>query len=364
MTIKIVKTDETFDFSAIKLHSPSVLHGQVFFSKISHSNQDLFLQSPAVTLKNGFINEGKMSYSDIVISDTDDEFISWIETLEESLHTIVLQKSKEWFTQEISRSHVEHTFTPPLRTYKKGKFFLMRVQNDPPRNIVFRKSKIYDEFDNVIEEKDVKPTDTLVCILHLNGIKFTTNSFQIYIELKQSIITNRHNNPFASKVDITTTNSPIDNVNLNDDDSEENSIIRNENEGTYNIVKENNNINVETNTEQGLVEANIKTSSIEDSNIKLRQDNLTNDNETYVNYVLAKNKAKEARQSAMKMIADAKNARNQCMIENIDFSESDDDSFYSSDDDDESDITNDQLQSESDDDTHSSEVLPRIQIHQ
>ena len=66
----------------------------------------------------------------------------------------------------------------------------------------------------------------------------------------------------------------------------------------------------------------------------------------------------------MKMIADAKNARNQCMIENIDFSESDDDSFYSSDDDDESDITNDQLQSESDDDTHSSEVLPRIQIHQ
>ena len=240
----------------------------------------------------------------------------------------------------------------------------MRVQNDPPRNIVFRKSKIYDEFDNVIEEKDVKPTDTLVCILHLNGIKFTTNSFQIYIELKQSIITNRHNNPFASKVDITTTNSPIDNVNLNDDDSEENSIIRNENEGTYDIVKENNNINVETNTEQGLVEANIKTSSIEDSNIKLRQDNLTNDNETYVNYVLAKNKAKEARQSAMKMIADAKNARNQCMIENIDFSESDDDSFYSSDDDDESDITNDQLQSESDDDTHSSEVLPRIQIHQ
>ena len=123
MAIKIVKTDETFDFNAIKLHSPSVLHGQVFFSKISHSNQDLFLQSPAVTLKNGFINEGKMSYSDIVISDTDDEFISWIETLEESLHTIVLQKSKEWFTQEITRSHVEHTFTPPLRTYKKGKFF-------------------------------------------------------------------------------------------------------------------------------------------------------------------------------------------------------------------------------------------------
>ena len=48
--------------------------------------------------------------------------------------------------------------------------------------------KIYDEHDQIINSDDITSDKTIISILEIQGIKFTSRNFQIEVELKQAMV--------------------------------------------------------------------------------------------------------------------------------------------------------------------------------
>jgi hypothetical protein len=145
------------------------------------SNKQLYIQTPKCLSKQGFIKSGKKIYIDLMFDNNDTVFLNWIENLESKCHNLIFEKSESWFDNKLEKEDVESSFTSPLKIYKSGKYYLLRVNVKP--NI-----KIYNEMDQSINMDEVTEDKTILSILEIQGIKFTSRNFQIEIELKQTMV--------------------------------------------------------------------------------------------------------------------------------------------------------------------------------
>jgi hypothetical protein len=65
-------------------------------------------------------------YCDLVFTNENEDFIHWVEYLEEHIQTTIY-KNKEWFESSLELKDIEDSFTSPFKIYKSGKFYLLRV---------------------------------------------------------------------------------------------------------------------------------------------------------------------------------------------------------------------------------------------
>ena len=84
---------------------------------------------------------------------------------------------------------MESAFSPIMRIYKSGKFYLLRtnIKNTKDNQPILR---IYDENENILTTTDINNETEIISILEIQGIKFTTRNFQLEIELKQMMVIN------------------------------------------------------------------------------------------------------------------------------------------------------------------------------
>ena len=178
----IIEPTIDYDFSKLYLGPPSTLAGGAYFTKIMHNtNKLLFIQTPKSLTKQGFVKSGKKIYTDLMFDNNDTVFINWIENLESKCQELIYNKSNSWFETKLEKDDIETAFTSPFKIFKSGKYYLLRVNVKP--NI-----KIYNENDQNINCDDITSEKTLISILEIQGIKFTSRNFQIEIELKQSMV--------------------------------------------------------------------------------------------------------------------------------------------------------------------------------
>jgi len=187
MDNNIILPKNDFDFENITVLSPSTIQGKTFLSKIQNDNNDLYIQTPKCISKNGFVTSGKKTYIDLLFEKENDEFIEWFENLENKIQQEIYKKRERWFRGEnIEQSDIEDIFTSPIKTYKSGKYYSIRVNLGSPRIIQHIPLNIFDENENQLEMDDIQPNTKMITILQLHGLKFNVNiNFQIYIELKQ-----------------------------------------------------------------------------------------------------------------------------------------------------------------------------------
>jgi hypothetical protein len=249
-----------------------------------------------------------------------------------------------------------------LKSYKSGKYFTLRVFTNSPRNIVENNIKVYDQYDNDIGLNNIKNDDTIVCVLHVNGLKFSSKIFQVYFELKQVVVLNEIDNPFSQKI-IVSKKDTEDDVNLNDErnekkyieesqsnieqtqkiplsqsellsnsDSEtikEEDIKSDENIGNNDISSNESNDYLISDTNHSkdigneISEVNIAMPKIDD--IVVLNNEVSNDikDQKKELYFKAKSKAIEARLNALKMIAEANDLKNTLLLDNELLSEQD-----------------------------------------
>ena len=81
----------------------------------------------------------------------------------------------------MEKDDIETAFTSPFKIYKSGKFYLLRVNVKP--NV-----KIFNDDTQIISLEDLTADKTLISIIEIQGIKFSSRNFQIEIELKQSMV--------------------------------------------------------------------------------------------------------------------------------------------------------------------------------
>jgi hypothetical protein len=178
----IIEPTIEYDFSDLYLGPPSTIPGGAYFTRIMYkNNKQLYIQTPKCLTKQGFVKSGKKIYTDLMFDNNDTVFINWIENLEAKCQELVFTKGENWFQTKLEKDDIESAFTSPFKIYKSGKFYLLRVNVKP--NI-----KVFNETDSIINLDDITCDKTLISIIEIQGIKFSSRNFQIEIELKQSMV--------------------------------------------------------------------------------------------------------------------------------------------------------------------------------
>jgi len=186
----IIQANDSFDFSSLSLAHPTGIQGGAYFTKVYNNGKPLYIQTPKSLTKQGFVKNGKKIYADLMFDNNDEQFIHWLENLETKCQDLIFEKKDSWFENQLDKSDIETAFTSPMRIYKSGKFYLVRVNVKVANSTNVPNVKIYNENETPLTIDDVTNDTSIISILEVQGIKFTSRNFQIEIDLKQSMILN------------------------------------------------------------------------------------------------------------------------------------------------------------------------------
>lgn len=124
----IIEPTIDYDFSKLYLGPPTNLAGGAYFTRIMYNtNKQLFIQTPKSLTKQGFIKSGKKVYTDLMFDNNDTVFINWIENLETKCQELIYSKGQNWFETKLEKDDIESAFSSPFKIFKSGKYYLLRV---------------------------------------------------------------------------------------------------------------------------------------------------------------------------------------------------------------------------------------------
>ena len=369
----IIEPNDTFDFSKLSLAHPTGIQGGAYFTSIEYNKKPLYIQTCKSLTKQGFVKTGKKYYCDLMFDKNSESLINWFENLEERCQKLIFEKRDTWFQNALEETDIETAFNSTIRVYKSGKCYLVRtnIKNNNSSNLPA--IKIYDEKEVSLTMTDITNETSVICILEIQGIKFTSRNFQIEIELKQVMaldnepvfdncmiktnkkadayindVKNEQNEKIVKEVETTVlgnAQTKIDSLSELDFNNavEEKTQEENIQNALDNNLTELQPIDIMTDTENNddnisldleIEDLDIETNeedndSLKEFNVDLKLDSLESlqlkkPNQVYFElYKEARNKAKLAKKSAILAYLEAKNIKKTYLIENINDSDSD-----------------------------------------
>jgi hypothetical protein len=137
-------------------------------------------------MKQGIMKAGKRFFCDLMFSNENEDFIHWVGQLEEFSQKYIYENRSRWFETEIDMHDIENSFSPSMKVYKSGKYYLVR--SHIPTVLGKCVLKIYDEHESELNYESISENANVVTILEMQGIKCSARSFQIEIEIKQMLV--------------------------------------------------------------------------------------------------------------------------------------------------------------------------------
>lgn len=183
---EIYDTNEPFDFNKLILTKPSPVTGGNYFIKCLVNNGPLYIQPPKCKTRQGILKAGKRFYTDLIFTNEDENFIQWMENLENNCHQFIYNNREKWFDGDMELHDIENYFTSPLKIFKSGKFYIARTNISTVLGKIGL--KIYDENENEVPMENINDKTNIMTILEVQGIKCSTRSFQIELEMKQLMV--------------------------------------------------------------------------------------------------------------------------------------------------------------------------------
>ena len=182
----IYETNSAFPFDKLVLSKPVASSGGNYFIKFKIADNPLYIQSPKCSMKQGIAKAGKRFFCDLMFSQENEEFIHWMEKLEEFSQKYIYEHRTQWFETDIEMHDIENSFAPSMKVYKSGKYYLVR--SHVPTVLGKCVLKIYDEYENELNYETLQENANVITILEIQGIKCSARSFQIEIEMKQMLV--------------------------------------------------------------------------------------------------------------------------------------------------------------------------------
>lgn len=184
----IISFPNNFNFDSLTLGVPNGLQGGSYFTKIYNNDNKVYLQSPSCQTKQGIVKTGKKMYVDLMFTPDNQNILNWFETSVEKVQQLIYEKRNVWFHNEMDLEDIESAFVSPVRTYKSGKFYLIRA------NINANNFNVYDEDENPVNIELLNDTSNkIIPLIEILGVKFTSRSFQLEISLKQIMVIQEKN---------------------------------------------------------------------------------------------------------------------------------------------------------------------------
>jgi hypothetical protein len=184
----IIEPNASFDFSKISLVGPVLVSGATYFTRLLYFGSPLYIQVPKCLTRQGFFKHGKKYACDLMFDNQSEDFITWLEHLENKCQEIIYEKSKSWFATTLDKNDIESAFNSSLKLYKSGKFYLLRTQVKTNSLTHEPMIKIFNEDETILSMEDIQSDTQMVTIVEIQGIRFTTRNFQIEFEIKQGMV--------------------------------------------------------------------------------------------------------------------------------------------------------------------------------
>ena len=328
----IYEATSDFPFDKLTIIKPTAITGGNYFMKFRIQDSPLYIQSPKCLLKQGISKAGKRFYTDLMFSNEHEQFTQWIEHLENFSQKYIYEQRTQWFETDLDMHDIENSFSPSLKLYKSGKYYLARAI--VPSVLGKCSLKIYDEKENEIDYQQLTENMNVITILEILGIKCSARSFQIEIEIKQMLVL-KPTNIFDRCILVKTPTyqpevSDLGNVipEINEHPAEEFSEIENPKnkpaEETFSEIESPKNKPAEETfseieNQEYPIEVDFHVDELPESeSIHLK----TRNDVYYKMYRDAKRKAKIARDLALSSYLEAKQIKNQYMLNEIDDSDS------------------------------------------
>ena len=178
-----------FDFDKITLANPHPVQGGSYFTTLSMDNKPLNVQLPECYTKQGIVSTQKGKYCDLMY-DTNyaDTLTEWIEALELKCQNLIHDKKSLWFHNDITKDDITSMMSPVCRLYKSGKKILIRTNITNHKRSGKVKCIIYNENQEPLDSSDILSEHNIIPLICIDGIRFTSRSFEISIVLTQIMI--------------------------------------------------------------------------------------------------------------------------------------------------------------------------------
>ena len=195
MNNQIHDVNAPFDFDKLRLSPPMIISGGNYFIKYSCDNNPLYIQPPECKTRGPIAKSSKKAHCDLMFSQDKTSFIKWMEDLETVSCKLIYENRENWFDGDMDLADIENYFASPLKSYKSGKFYLARAFL--PSRLGKINLKIYNESKEEVDIDSIVDQTDVMSIFEIQGIKCSSRSFQIEMEIKQ-MMTLQQVNPFES----------------------------------------------------------------------------------------------------------------------------------------------------------------------
>ena len=183
---------ESFEYDNITLSSPQPVQGGSYYTKLKYNGENLYVQLPKCGTKQGFVVTKKNKYSDLMYESLNEEtLIEWVEQIENACQNLIDKNKALWFHTELTRDDITSMMTPICRVYRSGKNLLMRVSIEKDNYTGKDKCIAYDESETLVDLSEITNEQNIIPLICVEGIKFTSRSFDIHISLKQIMVLNK-----------------------------------------------------------------------------------------------------------------------------------------------------------------------------
>ena len=266
--------NDDYPIDDIVIKTPKALQGGTYSASIELNSQPIVVQTPRCKTKKGIHKTSKQVYCDLLFLKDNTEnmvFINWLNALQEKVRNLILENGEDWFHDTPSLDEIEYNWNDSIRTYK-GNYNLIRTFIYKNKSLNRLNIQIYDDNENELNLENIDENKTVISILEVKGLKFSSQSFHLEIYLRQVMILNEK--PLFSKCLIKTNNKEkketketLENLDDNSDkdtkknpekDTESNEIhediISDTNEESSNVTKDLDiNVNENENNENNII---------------------------------------------------------------------------------------------------------------
>ena len=352
----VYEINNDFPFSKMSLENPEPISNGFYFIKLAVDNKPLHIQLPKCSMKNGIISNKKEKYCDLLYFHKDQEqLIDWIEQMEISCKDMINNKKSFWFQSELTRDDIDNMMTPLYRLYKSGVNILIRTYIDVNKHNGKPNCLFYDDKENDIDISCVDNSQDIIPLIHIEGIRFSSKTFELDIKLTQMMVMdnliksgedcslgkkdveeNEKKKNIVSFADDDKTKEnnvkqqpqpPPQNENDNDNDNENDNDIDNDNHidnhNDNHIDNHNDNHNLENEILNEIIEVsldNLETLTLNKTEVL----ELKKPNQVYYKiYKEARKKALKMRQKAIEAFLEAKQIKTKYMLQHLDDSSDD-----------------------------------------
>ena len=180
--------DINYPFDNIKIKTPKALQGGTYCANLLLNDTPLLIQTPKCKTKNGIHKTKNQIYCDLVLTEDHTEFLEWFDNLQSKVRNLILQNSSNWFHESPTLDEIEYNWNDSIRTRRE--YYLLRSFVHKTKGINKVSLQIFDTDENQLNMEDVDNEKNVVCILEIIGLKFSSNSFHLEIGLRQLMVIN------------------------------------------------------------------------------------------------------------------------------------------------------------------------------